>query len=236
MSKKVRTRKRLVSRLVGLGVDPAEALTITRIGQDPPAREGPRPARWLRSPPHENKLNSCYWCGRFYDGPGEYCSKDCYHDYHVRTQRGATAMVGRRDRGKCAICGLNTGGLAHALARGIKIRHALQASGGGLSAEAVTEDLIRRWSQVVRYEKSRERLWDIDHIIPVREGGGCCGLENLRTLCVVCHRAHEAGFGESQREAARESRRRRDETVRARIKEAAEARRQQANVPEYEWS
>jgi 5-methylcytosine-specific restriction protein A len=32
------------------------------------------------------------------------------------------------------------------------------------------------------------RLWEIDHIVPVVEGGGSCGLENLRTLCVVCHR------------------------------------------------
>lgn len=30
-------------------------------------------------------------------------------------------------------------------------------------------------------------LWDADHIVPVAEGGGGCGLENLRTLCRVCH-------------------------------------------------
>ena len=31
------------------------------------------------------------------------------------------------------------------------------------------------------------RIWQADHIIPVAEGGGLCGLENMRTLCVVCH-------------------------------------------------
>ena len=31
-------------------------------------------------------------------------------------------------------------------------------------------------------------LWDADHIIPVKEGGGQCGLENIRTLCFVCHK------------------------------------------------
>lgn len=32
-------------------------------------------------------------------------------------------------------------------------------------------------------------LWEADHIVPVIEGGGCCGLENYRTLCIPCHRA-----------------------------------------------
>ena len=32
------------------------------------------------------------------------------------------------------------------------------------------------------------RLWEMDHIVPVVEGGGSCGIENLRTLCFACHR------------------------------------------------
>ena len=31
-------------------------------------------------------------------------------------------------------------------------------------------------------------LWDRDHIIPVKNGGGNCGLDNLRTLCIKCHK------------------------------------------------
>jgi 5-methylcytosine-specific restriction endonuclease McrA len=27
----------------------------------------------------------------------------------------------------------------------------------------------------------------MDHIVPVIEGGGGCGLDNLRTLCRKCH-------------------------------------------------
>ena len=30
--------------------------------------------------------------------------------------------------------------------------------------------------------------WQMDHATPVIEGGGMCGLEGLRTLCVPCHK------------------------------------------------
>lgn len=36
-----------------------------------------------------------------------------------------------------------------------------------------------------QFEKSE---WQADHIIPVCEGGGQCGLENYRTLCTPCHK------------------------------------------------
>ena len=35
---------------------------------------------------------------------------------------------------------------------------------------------------------SRKSLWDADHILAVAEGGGECDLDNLRTLCLLCHR------------------------------------------------
>ena len=47
-------------------------------------------------------------------------------------------------------------------------------------------------------------LWQADHIIPVAEGGGLCGLENMRTLCTFCH---ATASGE---QAARGAKRRRD--------------------------
>ena len=30
-------------------------------------------------------------------------------------------------------------------------------------------------------------FWQADHIVPVAEGGGCCSLDNFRTLCTPCH-------------------------------------------------
>lgn len=31
-------------------------------------------------------------------------------------------------------------------------------------------------------------FWQVDHIRPVYGGGGQCNLDNLQTLCTVCHR------------------------------------------------
>ncbi len=33
------------------------------------------------------------------------------------------------------------------------------------------------------------QYWQADHIVPVAEGGGECGLDNMRTLCTPCHKA-----------------------------------------------
>lgn len=34
--------------------------------------------------------------------------------------------------------------------------------------------------------------WDMDHVVPVVEGGGECGLDGLRSLCRQCHKAETA--------------------------------------------
>ncbi len=45
--------------------------------------------------------------------------------------------------------------------------------------------------------------WQSDHIVPVIEGGGSCGLENLRTLCTACHRLETAKLAARRAEARR---------------------------------
>ena len=47
----------------------------------------------------------------------------------------------------------------------------------------------------------RKSLWDADHILPVTEGGGECDLDNIRTLCLRCHRAATAQLRERIRRA-----------------------------------
>ncbi|MBX7187469.1 MAG: HNH endonuclease [Vicinamibacteria bacterium] len=49
-------------------------------------------------------------------------------------------------------------------------------------------------------------LWDADHINPVVEGGGGCGLDNYRTLCVTCHRGETSTLATRRAEARRAQR------------------------------
>jgi 5-methylcytosine-specific restriction protein A len=44
-------------------------------------------------------------------------------------------------------------------------------------------------------------LFEMDHIVPVVEGGGACGLDNLRTLCIPCHRRETAKLAARRAEA-----------------------------------
>lgn len=55
---------------------------------------------------------------------------------------------------------------------------------------------IKREAEILRimgphrvgWTAGRSTAWDADHIIPVVEGGGLCGLDNYRTLCHPCHK------------------------------------------------
>jgi 5-methylcytosine-specific restriction enzyme A len=52
------------------------------------------------------------------------------------------------------------------------------------------------------------RTWQADHIVPVCEGGGECGLDGLRTLCTACHARETAALARRRAERRRAERRR----------------------------
>jgi len=51
-----------------------------------------------------------------------------------------------------------------------------------------------------RFDKPRGD-WHADHVVPVVEGGGECGLEGMRTLCVPCHKDETAALAKRRAEA-----------------------------------
>ena len=108
-----------------------------------------------------------------------FCSESCVTEWKIRTDPGfAKKKVWERDNGICAECRSDTLGPA----RRAKI--------------AVSTRL--NWG-------IKLSPWDMDHIVPVVEGGGACGLENLRTLCKPCHRSVTAALARRRAERRKAS-------------------------------
>ena len=117
-----------------------------------------------------------------------FCSKECVHEWSVRSSSSyARRHVKKRDKGVCAGCGANTEAIRLNLK---KILRECRVAGDlsqfhELTAQLEIKDAV--------YKAFRAHsLWEADHIVPVSLGGGCCGLENLRTLCWKCHRKETA--------------------------------------------
>ena len=120
-----------------------------------------------------NGRGICRWCSL--EVPSKrftFCSDFCVHEWKLRSQPAyLREQVFLRDHGICAECSVDT----------VAAYRLLRASRGNSR-----RSLLEYWG-LKRY--SRKSLWDADHIKPVAEGGGECDLDNLRTLCLRCHRA-----------------------------------------------
>jgi 5-methylcytosine-specific restriction endonuclease McrA len=99
------------------------------------------------------------------------------HEWKLRTDPAYLRdRVFTRDRGVCAACGADTEALR---------KHLRKLDYGA------RRQFLKEWRLK---EACRRSLWDADHIIPVAEGGGECDLDNMRTLCLKCHRAVTAAL------------------------------------------
>jgi 5-methylcytosine-specific restriction protein A len=127
-------------------------------------------------PKGPNGRNLCRWCNlEVPQRRTTFCSDWCVEEWRLRTDPGyLRERVLQRDRAICAACGLDCQAAWLHLKR---LR-------GAARLKAFTQ-----WGLTSR---SRQSLWDADHIVPVVEGGGECDLANIRTLCLKCHRAATA--------------------------------------------
>lgn len=114
----------------------------------------------------------CRWCNlEVPKGRRTFCSEYCVHEWKLRTDPGyLREQVEARDRGVCAVCRVDTKAEWITLKRARRERRQLLLVAWGLKT------------------LNRRSLWDADHIVPVSEGGGECDLDNIRTLCLKCHR------------------------------------------------
>lgn len=136
-------------------------------------RKGPAPRFAGREIAFPKKLGRCRWCGDPVKLPARYWHPECVKEYTARrSPAGLRRAVEARDRGVCSACNLDCLGLKSELGRWARGRHA---------------DLAARARAGLGVSPRRKTFWDADHVLEVAAGGGSCGLDNVRTLCVWCH-------------------------------------------------
>lgn len=156
------------------------------------------PSRLPRGP---NGRALCRRCGTEVPaGSRTFCSGACVREWKIRTQPAyARRLVEQRDHGICAACGLDTEA-AREMARRVSRR--LGEMRGPLYAANASALEHHDFIQVPGLPRTSRSWWQADHIVPVAEGGGDCGLDNLRTLCSWCH-GRESGALRKRLNAAR---------------------------------
>jgi 5-methylcytosine-specific restriction protein A len=139
----------------------------------------------------------------------EWCSRACFNDVALRCGLvKAPVLVLERDHGICARCGSDAGTATRAIEHirridrwDFRLTYLQNRDRTAASREAVAL-ILAAWGVT---DESRA-LWDADHVIPVIEGGGGCGLDNYRTLCVTCHRSETSTLAARRAEARRAQR------------------------------
>ena len=134
----------------------------------------------------EDGLTCCRWCQKGVKPPRRtLCSPECEHELKLRTNGNYLRhCIYLRDRGICAICTIDTKKTA-------KLALSLEGEERNLYLKSLNISLKRK----IFVKKFGGSLWDGDHIIPVKDGGGCSSLENMRTLCISCHKIVTAQTG-----------------------------------------
>ena len=164
-------------------------------------------------PKGPNGRNLCRRCNaEVPKGRRTFCSQECVHHWSMRTNPGyVRQQVYQRDKGVCALCGLDTEQWAK------DRRREWVALKGGHSFEE--QAARQRFRAAYPHWFGRVSHWDADHIVPVVEGGGECDLDNYRTLCIPCHKHVTAELATRRAAARRPEReaRRAQETEQQRI-------------------
>jgi 5-methylcytosine-specific restriction protein A len=130
-------------------------------------------------PRTQDNLPCCRWCGKGVNKPRRtICSNECQHELLLRiSNRYIRDCLFLRDKGICCMCNTDTKKIAN---QALKISN--EEKNDFLKSHNIS--LKRK----IWIRKHGGGLWDADHIIPVKDGGGLCGLDNLRTLCISCHK------------------------------------------------
>lgn len=152
----------------------------------------------LRGP---NGRRLCRWCGKEVSPPRRtFCSDICSHEWRLRSSGSyLRERVYERDRGVCQRCGRDTRQTKTILEN--EQTAAMRRCGvfgpsplADWRKDPLYLAFLRKPPLPLTVKEAEKSLWQADHIVEVAEGGGTCGLENLRTLCLWCHKEETKSF------------------------------------------
>ncbi|KAM4602169.1 DNA annealing helicase and endonuclease ZRANB3 [Polymixia lowei] len=116
-----------------------------------------------------------------------FCCHRCQEEFQLRSSQSyMRARVLEAEQGVCQECGLH----AHQLY--LKVHDAPPSQRKEMLENTWLAQLsLKQLNEMIRAPVEGD-FWQVDHIRPVYSGGGQCSLDNLQTLCTVCHKARTA--------------------------------------------
>lgn len=178
--------------------------------QLPPRFDGARAGRINGS------LEQCRLCSGAIPPPRRtFCCDECVHFHLLRTSGShVRKSLALRDGRICSECGVDAGAAYEAAKKAVREARvqgapsaeaalALSVAGGPFEGKARLSTFAQRRARWggrggrgrggrgfrggMQPRVQEGSFWQADHRVAVHEGGGCCSLENMRTLCSGCH-------------------------------------------------
>lgn len=150
----------------------------------------------MQKGPNGNPL--CRWCFTETSGKRKtFCSNSCLHEHRIRADGTyLRKCVFKRDKGVCASCRRDTTKIKAQIIqaiKGVKLTwKRMKAIGDPIFKRhrypPMPDEKPKNLKRLKKYFRRNGLYWDADHIQRVVEGGGSCGLDNVQTLCKICHK------------------------------------------------
>ncbi|XP_065606394.1 DNA annealing helicase and endonuclease ZRANB3 [Cyrtonyx montezumae] len=129
-----------------------------------------------------------------------FCSLGCQEDFSVRSSQSyLRTKVFEVEHGVCQFCHQNAQELY------LTVRDAPRSQRKKVLESSWMSHLPLGQLNEIITNPTEGQFWQVDHIRPVYSGGGQCSLENLQTLCTVCHRERTAKQAKERSQMKRRS-------------------------------